>query len=546
MPLTITINRSANKLMQTRLLSLFALLATCSGYALEQPYPAAPPGERLTPPIEETPSINGANVFGATPGNPILIKIPVSGKKPVSFSAKQLPEGLVLDQNKGIISGIVKKRGNYPIRVEASNAKGKATKTITLSVGDEICLTPPMAWNSWYSYSVAVSQERILNVARMIVDTGLADHGWSYVNIDDCWQGDRNSPDKSLQSNPETFPDMKAMCDEIHSLGLKAGIYSSPWISTYAGFRGGSMPNRGGDYSKLAIPENQRMNVYQIFGKWPGLHQNKADHAGEFCMMDVDARQWAKWGFDYVKMDWLPNDVPTTKKIHDLLKKSGRDIVLSLSNAAPFENMEGLAQYANLTRTTGDIHDSWRSVSGIGFGQEKWQQFTKPGHWPDPDMLQVGKIGVPNEKNTTFKPSRLTPDEQMTQVSLWCLISAPLIISSDLTNLDDFTLGLLTNDDMIAINQDRAGNPAKRPLDRDGLQVWTKELSNGRTAVGFFNMKDEKAVYEVDINKDLKIAGKTNIRDLWRRKNIGSAPAKFSVELNPHGSAVFLFTSSSR
>lgn len=513
-----------------------------SAYSLEQPYPAPQSGERLTPPIAETPSINGAKIFGATPGNPILIKIPVSGEKPVSFTSSKLPDGLTLDKNKGIISGSVKQRGTYPIKITASNSKGKTTKPISLVIGDTICLTPPMAWNSWYSYSVGVSQERMINVARLLVEKGLADHGWTYVNIDDCWQGDRSSPDKSLQSNPKTFPDMKAMCAEIHSMGLKAGIYSSPWLSTYAGFRGGSSPNEAGDYSALAIPEDKRMNPYQIFGRWPGLHQNKGDRFGEVCMMDRDAKQWAKWGFDYVKMDWLPNDVPTTKKIHEILTKSGRDIVLSLSNAAPFENMEGLSQYANLTRTSGDIHDSWGRVSGIGFDQAKWQKFTKPGHWPDPDMLQVGRLGVPNENNSSFKPSKLTLDEQMTQVSLWCLISAPLIISSDLENLDDFTLGLLTNDDMIAVNQDPSGNPAKRVIDKDGLQVWTKELSDGSTAIGFFNMKDEKKTYAVDLSKEAGIKKKSNIRDLWRRKDIGSVTDQFSIELNPHGSAVFLLT----
>lgn len=520
---------------------MLSLATALTGLALEQPYPAPPSGQRLTPPIAETPSINGAKIFGATPGNPVLIKIPVSGKKPVAFKAKSLPKGLVLDKNKGIISGSIKKKGTYPITIEASNEKGKTSKTISLVIGDTICLTPPMGWNSWYSYSVSVYQEGILNIARLLVDTGLADHGWTYVNLDDCWQGDRNSPDKSLQSNPETFPNMKAMCDTIHDMGLKVGLYSSPWIGTYAGFRGGSIPNKEGDYSAISVPEDKRMNPYQIFGPFPGV-MNKGSHFGETCMMEQDAKQWAKWGFDYVKMDWQPNDVPTTEKIHNYLAKSGRDIVLSLSNAAPYENMEGLSKFANLTRTTGDIRDTWPSISSIGFSQEAWQKFTKPGHWPDPDMLQVGSLGVPNEKNMKFTPSKLTPDEQITQVSLWSILSAPLIISSDLANIDDFTLGLLTNDDIIAVNQDSAGNPAKLSVNRDGLQVWTKKLANGSTATVFINTKNEKAVFEVDLDKEMAIKGNNQIRDMWKRKNLGTVSGKFSVEINPHGSAAFLLT----
>lgn len=161
---------------------------------------------------------------------------------------------------------------------------------------------------------------------------------------------------------------------------------------------------------------------------------------------DKDVQQFAEWGFDYLKLDWKPNDVPTTKRMHEDTLKCKRDIVLSLSNDAPFENAKGLSQYSNCWRTTGDIHDKWSSVSKIGFAQERWQKFTKPGQWNDPDMLQVGNRATPNRKNTVFTPTKLTPDEQYTQVSLWCILSAPLLMSCDIASLDKFTLSLLTND----------------------------------------------------------------------------------------------------
>lgn len=188
------------------------------------------------------------------------------------------------------------------------------------------------------------------------------------------------------------------------------------------------------------------------------------DQIGKYWFFDKDAKQWAKWGFDYVKVDWKPNDVPTTERIFNDLQNSGRSIALSLSNAAPYENMEGLSKYANVTRTTDDIHDSWGSIKGIGFSQERWQKYVRPGCWCDPDMLQVGHLGKTGQANTTFTPTRLTPDEQYTQVSLWTLLSAPLLMSCDLEALktDEFTLGLLCNDEIIAVNQDPAANPAKR------------------------------------------------------------------------------------
>ena len=185
---------------------------------------------------------------------------------------------------------------------------------------------------------------------------------------------------------------------------------------------------------------------------------------GAVWLFDRDAKQWADWGVDYVKVDWNPNDVPTTKRIRKALDESGRDIVLSLSNAAPYEHVEELGKLANL----------WR-----------------PGHWNDPDILQIGKLGKPNQPNTTFVQTRLTPDEQYTHVTLWCLLSAPLIVSCDLEHIDSFTMGLLTNDEVIAVDQDPAARPARKAWRQGSFQVWTKELSDGSVAAGFFNTGKE-------------------------------------------------------
>lgn len=334
---------------------------------------------------------------------------------------------------------------------------------------------------------------------------------------------------------------MKAMCRAIHAMGLKAGIYSTPWMGTYAGFIGGSAPDKKADYAGLSIPEKDRLQENQIFGRYPGVHRRHADRTGPVWLFDRDARQWAEWGFDYVKVDWKPNDVPTTERIRKALDESGRDIVLSLSNAAPYEHVEELSRLANLWRTTGDIEDHWGSVSGIGFSQERWQKHMSPGHWNDPDILQVGKLGKPNRPNTAFVQTRLSPDEQYTHVTLWCLLSAPLIISCDLENIDSFTMGLLTNDEVIAVDQDPAARPARRAWNQGNFQVWTKELADGSTAAGFFNTGGSREVLKVNL-KDIGLSGPYQVRDLWKRADQGTAEGDIAVELNSHGAAMFRFT----
>ncbi len=532
-----------SSILNAAVLSLLAASSlSLQGADLPQPYPAPERGARLTPPIGKAPSINGARITGATPGKPFLFRIPVSGERPLKVEAKGLPNGLSLDAATGIITGKLEEAGPFTVEISAANKHGKDTQTLLIDGSGRLSLAPPMGWNSWYSYSEAVSQEGMLKMARLMDSSGLADHGWTYINIDDCWQGARNGPNKALQAN-ERFPDMKAMCDEIHSLGLKAGIYSSPWMGTYAGFIGGSSPNEEGDYSVFALPADKRKQEHQLFGSWPGAERVGAQKTGSVWMFDRDAWQWGECGIAYAKIARKPNDVPQTDRIRKDLDASSRDIVLSLSNAAPMQNMPELSKRAQCTRTTGDIHDAWGSISSIGFSQEPWQKFVSPGHWCDPDMLQVGMIGTPNQANTTFRPTRLTRDEQYTQVSLWCLLSAPLLICSDLSQIDEFTQGLLMNDDLIAVNQDRLGAPARRAVNRDGIQVWCKPLSDGSLAVGFFNTGGDVQEAAVTMEElGLQPSRQYKVRDLWKRADVGGASDRLRVMVNPHGATVFKLT----
>ena len=473
----------------------------------------------LTPPPAATPRINGPNVFGVRPGAPFLYTIPTTGERPIKFAVEGQPEGLCVDADTGHITGSLKQAGEFTVTFKAANAKGAAEKKFRIVCGDKICLTPPLGWNSWNCWAEAVDQEKVLHSARAMVAAGLINHGWTYVNIDDTWQGQRGGPFNGLQGN-EKFPDMKKLCDDIHAMGLKAGIYSTPWVTSYAKFTGGASDSQDGTWSKA-------------------LADGKFWRHGQYSFAVNDAKQWAAWGFDYLKYDWNPIDVPHVREMSEALRASGRDIVFSLSNSAPFEHANDWAQWANCWRTTGDIWDYWDhsdqewryGVSEIGFSQERWAPVAGPGHWNDPDMLVVGHVGWGPQLHLT----NLTRDEQYTHISLWCLLSAPLLIGCDMDRLDPFTLNLLSNDEVLALDQDALGKQAVRAATLGPVDILLKELDDGGRALGFFNRGPQE--YTVKFNKfsEIGLAGKWKVRDLWRQKDLPDTAQTLTLKVPPHG-----------
>ena len=187
----------------------------------------------LTPEAPHTPRINGAKVYGARPGSDFLFKVAATGDRPMVFSAENLPKGLKINSETGVITGKVKKAGTYNVTVKATNSLGEATRELRIVIGDKIALTPPMGWNSWNCWGNTVSHEKVMASAKAILVSGLADYGWSYINIDDGWQGLRGGKYNAIQSN-QKFPDMKGLVDSLHTMGFKVGIYSGPWVATYA------------------------------------------------------------------------------------------------------------------------------------------------------------------------------------------------------------------------------------------------------------------------------------------------------------------------
>ena len=478
----------------------------------------------LTPKAAAAPRITSAAVAGVRPNNPFLYTITATGRRPMRFEARGLPAGLVLDHGSGRITGSVKEPGTYRATLVARNEQDSVERELRVEVGERICLTPPMGWNSWNCWACAVDDAKVRAAADAMVSSGLADHGWMYINIDDCWETKPESADPALQgpsrndagmiTTNKKFPDMKALADYVHARGLKIGIYSSPGPLTCAGFTAS----------------------YQ--------HEQN------------DAQQFAMWGIDYLKYDWCSygqiakdRSLPELKKPYRVMRaaldNAPRDIVYSLCQYGMGNVWEWGAEVGgNCWRTTGDIVDTWSSMSGIGFGQAGHEAYAGPGRWNDPDMLVVGLVGW----GPTLHPTHLKPDEQYAHISLWCLLAAPLLIGCDLSRLDDFTLSLLTNDEVLGVNQDPLGKQARRIVDRDGKQVWVKEMEDGSKAVGLFwvggDSKNPVDLFNWDgvgttsisvESKDLGIAGRFRVRDLWRQKDLGLFDETFQAEVPYHG-----------
>lgn len=479
----------------------------------------------LTPKPGPTPRINGPTIFGVRPGSPVLYTIPVTGTRPITYSAEGLPEGLKLDAKTGVITGTLTERKEHKVTLHASNSLGGAQKPLRIVVGDTIVLTPPMGWNSWNCWGASVSQEKVMSSARALVDKGLRDHGWSYINIDDGWQGKRGGEFTAIQPNAK-FPDIKALADNLHQMGLKFGIYSTPWKVSYGGHAGSYADNADGTYEWIKSGRHDENFKIRRDGDNSG---GPLAGPGSYSFVKNDVAQWVAWGVDYIKYDWSPIDLPRVKELHDALQGADRDIVYSLSNSTPYQFAEEISRDSNAWRTTGDIVDFWGSASAIGFNQDKWAAYTRPGHWSDPDMLVVGQVGWGSPH-----PSNLSPDEQYTHMSLWSLLAAPLLIGCDLAAMDDFTLSLLTNDEVIEVNQDALGKQGVCVTQRGDLRVYAKPLEDGSVAVGLFNLGQQTAEVTAEWG-EVKLQGRQRVRNLWTQKDIGEFNDKFSASVPSHG-----------
>ena len=479
----------------------------------------------VTPAPRSEPRFNGAIAFGVRPGSPILYALAVSGQRPMTFTAAGLPAGARFDAEKGRITGVVAQPGTYVIRLGATNAAGRAQRALKLVVGDTFALTPPMGCNTWGGLGPFVSEKGVRASANAMVRSGLIHHGYCYVNIDDGWQGQRGGPHRAIQPN-EKFGDMKALCDDLHAMGLKVGNYSTPWCTSYAGFVGGSSDSEDGIWAKL-----------------PPAPKKGWTH-GKYRFEINDARQAAEWGIDYFKYDWGIDSIELARIMRDALRAQPRDIVLELSNTAPFKDAGAYTTIGTMTRTDGDLVDVWvktqvdaakqkwaLGIRDLWQAHKRWKPFNRPGHWNMPCPLRVGMLGGWDKK--PLRPTRLTVNEQFAHFSLWCLWSAPIIIGAPIDKLDTFTLSLLTNDEVLDVDQDPLGLQA-RDIDVPGGEVLIKKLADGTVAVGLFNPGEAESTVTVTWAQ-AGINGPQNVRDLWRQKNLGVFDNHYAATAPSHG-----------
>ncbi len=515
-----------------------ALFAVTTTVLADEPTVATTPPDYsayiLTPPAPAAPRINSARIFGVRPGAPLLYTVAATGERPISFSAEGVPAGVKIDAKTGMLTGTLRKAGIYTLTLKAKNSHGESIRDLRIVVGEDILLTPPMGWNSWNCWGNSVSQEKVLSSARAMVDKGLINYGWSYINIDDGWQGLRGGKKNAIQPNRK-FPDMKALGEELHGMGLKFGIYSGPWVGTYAGHIGTQCDRADGKYDWIEQGKHNENYKYCTPEDPTGykVRQEYYRH-GAHSFAAADAWQWAQWGVDYLKYDWNPNDYYYTREMAEALRATGRDIVLSLSNGAPFANAYDWASLAQCWRTTGDISDDWGSVSYIGFTpQERWTAFQKPGHWPDADMLVVGMVGW----GPHLHPTRLTPDEQYSHITLWTLMASPMLIGCDMAQLDPFTISLLCNFEVNDVLQDPLGMRAA-PFNRDEKQTtYVKILEDGSLAVGMFNRSDAPLKIGIVPRSMGLWSDQITVRDLWRQQDVATIGNResFEREVAPHG-----------
>ncbi len=450
------------------------------------------------------PRLNYPRITGATPGRPFLFRIPASGQAPLAFAATNLPAGLTLDSHTGVITGALKHAGRTTVHVTVSGPRGRTGGDIVIVGGEhKLALTPPLGWNSWNVWGPTVDDAKVRAAADAIVASGLAAQGYTYVNIDDAWEGPRDA-NGNITSN-EKFPDMKALTDYVHSKGLKIGLYSSP---------------------------GPRTCQQRFAGSW----QHEAQ----------DAKQWADWGFDYIKYDWCSysETLPEQRGMPPLDQLQKPYILMrGILDSLPRDFVFSLCQYGwgdvwtwgndvggDLWRVTGDITDSWTSMSGIGFAQTGHEKYAGPSGWNDTDMLVVGKLGW----GGTPRETHLTPEEQLTHISLWALQAAPLIIGADLSQADSFTVNLLGNPEVLAVDQDPLGHAAGRTLQQGRTEVWARPLADGTMAVGLFNRDLVPRTVQVKWS-DIGRSGAQPVRDLWRHQDLGAKQDGFSVEVPRHG-----------
>ena len=444
---------------------------------------------------------------GASPNRPFLYRLPIAGERPMAISVSGLPRGLAHEN--GILAGMVDTPGEYEVAVCAENAFGSACGSIVLSIADgNICRTPLMGWTSWNTFAHTVSSEKILASAKLLCETRLADYGYGYINIDSSWQGEYG--ENGAITPCDRFPDMKKLCDAVHALGLKCGIYATPMLNAWGKEDGG-----------MGLPGCTRGEPDPAFPPTMG-GIGKEHHEKQ------NVRQWAAWGFDYLKYDWDPCDPINADLMKKELDASGRDFMFCVTVYAGHEYADYWSKNCHSWRDNPDSEDNFERVVRIFDTAKAWQKYISPGHVFDLDMLETGFI--------RGHASNLSEDEQIFAYAFRAFFASPLQLGCDLSKLTEFDMALYANPELIAIQQDALVRGAvcvweKREQTENApsryAAVYERELVNGK-AVAFFNPGATEETLTYPLN------AKTTVRDVLARENLADADKEIAFTLKPH------------
>ena len=460
-------------------------------------------------PFEGAPKILAPSVFGASVGKDFIYRIPVIGQRPISISAEGLIEGITFEN--GILRGNIKENCEFEILITAKNTLGETAKHLKISVGfDNALRTPLMGFTSWNAFASRVTQQDIENTADYMVKSGIADYGYDYVNTDSGWQKEYGGKYDAIMPNSK-FPDMKKMCDKIHSLGFKAGIYSTPMLTAWG------------------CPKE--------FESIPGCTRGEPDILLTGCnggvgmehMEENNVRQWEEWGMDYLKYDWALTDPYTADFMKRALLNSSRDISFCVTVLADFNYAAYWKKNCCSWRDGMDAVNRWDVLLKLFGTVDKWKDVVCQGHFYDLDMLEIGQVdssetGDPNELHLK---RGFSDYEKLFSYSMRAFFSSPLQLSCLLTKLSEFEFNLICNEEIIAINQDALASYPEKIKDDGSVRIYRRELENGDTAYAIFNIS-ENAVTE-----KLCLPENCVLRDLWLKENVADS-GKFEHTVPPH------------
>lgn len=453
-------------------------------------------------PFSGKPKILTPKIFGASTGKEFIYRIPVIGKRPILITVDSQTHGLKF--NNGVIYGKIDSDCEFTIKITAENQDGKDVSEMKVSIAqDNMLKTPLLGFTTWNAFGSGVSQRDVEETAELMISSGIADYGYCYVNVDSGWQKEYGGKYDAIMPN-DKFPNMKKMCDKIHNLGMRAGIYSTPMLTAW-----------GCPKEFNSIPGCTR-------GEPNILLTNVNGGIGTQHCEENNVKQWEEWGFDYLKYDWYPSDPYTADFMKQALLRSKREIAFCVTVNAVVEYGNYWSKNCAMWRASVDSMDNWDQVIEIFNVADTWKPYVHSGHFYDLDMLEIGH----NAWNLGNRG--LTDNEELFCYTMRAFFCSPIQLSCHLDKLTEFEFNMICNEEIIAINQDSLADypvPVKKD---ENVRIYKRDLDNGDIAYAIFNMTDKNHTEVLEIPEN------SSVRDVWLKENITSGK-NITCKLESHG-----------